>query len=433
MFYQLPNVRAVIFRPRETLTSWLAKQTVKPYALINASLYDMQTREPTGTIVENSLFVHNDGNGFGFGYNKDGWYFGEPWDKLYTEYLTGYNGMVQGGKYVAPTWIDKFGVFTSFLNRIGIGQKNGVLRIYTADGSNLHQFADNCINQGADDVINLDGGKSRFLYINGRTIYSSVRVPYNAIAFYKLDAPANVPIETSTTVKKKVCLDAGHGKAESYNQSPDGTYQEYEFTFDMANRIKTLLSQNGIDTLMTRTDDSTPSLQARCDIANAAKCDLYVSIHSNASASGWSNASGLSVFTYATGGERDRAAQALLNEATSGGVRLLSSNIYHTAFSVLKNTFMPAYLIEYGFHTNAEEVELLKSSAYRAKLAEITAKAIVEYFGIVWKEEAPVISPPTATKVTYAVQVGAFSDQNNAITLANELTEKGYKAIVKEI
>jgi hypothetical protein len=43
---------------------------------------------------------------------------------------------------------------------------------------------------------------------------------------------------------------------------------------------------------------------------------------------------------------------------------------------------MPAVLIEYGFHTNREEAALLGSGEYRTKLADLTAKGILNYFGM---------------------------------------------------
>ena len=57
--------------------------------------------------------------------------------------------------------------------------------IITDDGVTLKQFANNAIAFGVTTLVNLDGGGSRHLYYNGKTIYRSARIPYNAIAFYK--------------------------------------------------------------------------------------------------------------------------------------------------------------------------------------------------------------------------------------------------------
>ena len=49
---------------------------------------------------------------------------------------------------------------------------------------------------------------------------------------------------------------------------------------------------------------------------------------------------------------------------------------------MLKDTDMPAVLIEHGFYTNKEECKKLKDSAFRQKCAECDAKGILEHLGI---------------------------------------------------
>ena len=143
----------------------------------------------------------------------------------------------------------------------------------------------------------------------------------------------------------------------------------------MANRIRGHLVRCGVDVKLTWEDSSTPSLTERANIANAYKADLFVSLHSNAVSGGWNDTvSGLTVWTYAAGGERDRAAKLLLAEMKQVGVQTFGSELYHQKFTVLAKTNMPAYLIEYAFHTSRPDVELLLDNAHRDKLALATAK-----------------------------------------------------------
>lgn len=182
--FDVSDLRADIVRPNTTLTVWAGKN--KPFAVCNASLYDMQTRVVIGTVIENGVFAHNDGNGYGCGitWSDDTLQFGQPWDKAWKEYLTGYNAPVQKGQYVAPTWKDSY-VFDCRLVRIGIGKKDNKTFIVTEDFVTLKEFAEHAIGLGLDTLVNLDGGGSRHLYYDGNLIYSSPRIPYNAIAFYK--------------------------------------------------------------------------------------------------------------------------------------------------------------------------------------------------------------------------------------------------------
>lgn len=169
-------------KPTMNLTRWASAN--QPFAVCNASLYDFITREPVGTIIENGKQVHNAGNGFGVGIKDGKLSFGTPWGDAWSDYLTGYNSPVQGGKYNAPTFRDKY-VFESKLSRIGIGRKSGRIYIVTTDSATLRQYAEDAIKSGFDTLVNLDGGGSRHLYYNKRTVYSSTRLPYNALAFYQ--------------------------------------------------------------------------------------------------------------------------------------------------------------------------------------------------------------------------------------------------------
>lgn len=196
--FEVTNCRAEIIKPGTNLTVWAAKN--KPFAVCNASLYDFATKIPIGTIIENGVIVHNDGNGFGCGImnGKDILDFGKPWDCAWSNYLTGYNSPVQDGVFIAPGFSDSY-VFDCRLQRIGVGRKHGKTFIVTDDGVTLREFAIDAISQGFDTLVNLDGGGSRHLQYDGTSVYSSVRVPYNAIAFFKKtnDQPVTTSEEKS--------------------------------------------------------------------------------------------------------------------------------------------------------------------------------------------------------------------------------------------
>ena len=193
--YDVSDCRAEIIKPDTNLTIW--SQTHKPFAVCNASLYTGVSTthrpygSPIGTIIESGKFAHNDGNGYGCGntWTDETLQFGRPWDKAWKEYLTGYNSPIQNGIYVPPTWTDDY-VFGCRLARIGVG-KQGERTVIVTDGLvTLKEFAEHAIANGIDTLVNLDGGMSRHLYYNGKTVYASQRIPYNAIAFYQKDSSA---------------------------------------------------------------------------------------------------------------------------------------------------------------------------------------------------------------------------------------------------
>lgn len=240
-------------------------------------------------------------------------------------------------------------------------------------------------------LLGLDSGGSSQCDFDGKKIYSSRRVA-GYLAVWTKTAGNTDDTEDKPVSRKTVCLDPGHGP-DTVNGSPDGTYKEKEFAWDMYTRISPLLEAHGVHTICTRTEDTNPSLTERANVSNKANAECYVSLHSNAAGNdGWYDASGLEIYTSQgpMTAQRNILASDLVNAFHAAGVSLRSSPIKHQMYTVLAKTDAPACLIEYGFHTSKEDVEKLKDSDYRDKLAEATAKGICTYLGVAWKEEKPV-------------------------------------------
>lgn len=192
---------------------------------------------------------------------------------------------------------------------------------------------------------------------------------------------------------KKVCLDPGHGVETAGKRSPDGSYREYEFSLDMAYRMKPLLERHGVEVTLTRLDEHDVSLAQRVKTANAVKgLDLFVSLHSNAAGSGgeWTSARGLSVYVYASDSRSTAAGQHILDRQVQAGVTVRNGGKPNdgSKLYVVRKTNAPAVLVEHLFHDNEDDVKLLLSGDYRQKMAQADAKGILDYLGIVWQEES---------------------------------------------
>ena len=238
-------------------------------------------------------------------------------------------------------------------------------------------------NYNCKDAIMLDGGGSSQCDFNGQTITSSRKVQNLILVYLKK--------EVDIMGTKKVMLDPGHGKG-NVNGSPDGTYKEHEFTLDFSFRLKEILERCGIQVYMTRTDGTDISLNKRCRIANAiTDLDLLVSVHSNAvsavDSEGWSTAKGLTTHIIAKGGNAEKAAKAMVERFKEAGITVRNESVVVSNFQMVRETNAPAVLIEHGFHTNREEVALLKTDAYRQKLAVAEAKGICDHLGVAYVEE----------------------------------------------
>lgn len=275
------------------------------------------------------------------------------------------------------------------------------------------QLQDKLLALGVVDALMMDGGGSVQGIFPGGTLRSS-RMLSTFLLFWEGTEKEEKPMQ-----KYKVCLDAGHSASNKYNKSPDGSYYEHEFALDISKRIKTLLELAGVEVVETRPDGRDVSLGERCRVSNAAHADLFVSLHSNATAQtkdgGWTDARGLEIYCYSKGGVSGRVAQDVVNQMSAAGVRLRPYPVQERpTLYVLRHTKAPAILIEHGFHTSWEDVALLKDMSYRATLARADTQGILDYLDV------PVPSTWPADPVQHPVSPAEPTETDQAIQWAKE-------------
>lgn len=183
--------------------------------------------------------------------------------------------------------------------------------------------------------------------------------------------------------KALIIVDAGHGGSDTGSQSiSKPCYQEKSLNLVTANFVKEYLQQLGYRVMMTRQDDTFISLDKRAQFANEQKPALFVSIHYNSAPS--IEAHGIEVYFYQSQENKMRTvkskklAKTVLKNLIAN-TKAKSRGIKHGNFAVIRETNMPAILVEGGFITNADELELLKDPFYLKKLAWGVAKGIDEY------------------------------------------------------
>ena len=174
-----------------------------------------------------------------------------------------------------------------------------------------------------------------------------------------------------------ICIDAGHGGTDP--GAVNGKYHEKTAALSIAKKLGALLEGAGAKIIYTRSSDKTVELKERCQIANKAKADYFISIHLNAAAA--KSANGIETFAYTTTGTAYKLAsvvQKKLIAATGAANRGAKSANYQ----VLRETKMPAILIETGFISNDVECMALFKDGYQNIIAEAIAKAVAEFTGL---------------------------------------------------
>ncbi len=185
-----------------------------------------------------------------------------------------------------------------------------------------------------------------------------------------------------TSKKREVIIvDAGHGGKDCGAVSKRESYEEKELTLATALMIRNCLNQLGYKTIMTRDQDIFIPLSTRAEIANANQADLFVSIHYNYSAS--PDAKGVEVYYYKEGktppSPRIAKSKALSSEVLKKVVSntgATSRGVKEANFAVVRETEMPAILVEAGFLSNPQEKAQVKDPQYQRKIAWGIAKGV---------------------------------------------------------
>lgn len=172
-----------------------------------------------------------------------------------------------------------------------------------------------------------------------------------------------------------VAVDPGHG-----GYSTGAVYeevQEKDINLPIALRVAELLEERGCKVLLTREDDRFVDLYDRSYMANDAGVDIFVSIHANASET---DGDFQGIFTYHCPGARraKELAQAVQDQVVQA-TGAMDWGLLAERFVVLRETYMPAILVETGFMSCHEELMRLVDPEYQEKLAQGIARGIEAY------------------------------------------------------
>ncbi|HHU90044.1 MAG TPA: N-acetylmuramoyl-L-alanine amidase [Clostridiaceae bacterium] len=190
-----------------------------------------------------------------------------------------------------------------------------------------------------------------------------------------------------------VMLDPGHGDLDGGTVSPyiDGLYEK-DIVLDIAKKVESILIEKGINVILTREDDMRPvqhseeDLVARWSFANEQKASLFVSIHVNAydlKFKGAASVNGMEIYYFEDKQEvytdftQQRFAEIMRDSITAANGITFRFMEGERRLAVVRNTTMPAVLIETAYITNKEDNDRLNSQEFREKTAGGIADGIV--------------------------------------------------------
>lgn len=169
-------------------------------------------------------------------------------------------------------------------------------------------------------------------------------------------------------------LDAGHGGDDVGTGTSD--YYEKNINMDIVSQMKEMLEYCGVCVILTRDGDETVALADRSALANESGADWFVSIHCNYCEEDASVA-GLECYYWFDSTQGKTFAENLVKTVQESGkinVRGTKTEDFH----VLRETNIPAVLVETGYISNAEDKKNLYDAEYQKTLSLYLVEGIIE-------------------------------------------------------
>lgn len=376
--------------------------------------YKSDNNKAVGWINPDGNWYYLNGNGtMAVGWIQQGqiWY-----------YLDQSGAMVRGWKNVNNVWYYFQGDGSMAVGLKQINGKNYYLNDNGAMVTGLIKIKDNSYYFSSDGSMALGWikiGNDEY-YLDKTT---GAMVKGETIDGFKLDENGKKQIRTSSnssenklpesdknnqskqnnnSERKIIVVDPGHahGSDEGVKITTDGVYySETDLDMQVAEKLTSELQKRGYSVIMTRTEDQkftsiNDSLAHRADIANNSNAAFYISIHHN-TVSGVPEAKGFETYYSVAvkdadygGGldnarlEKSKKMAKLINDnivkklnANNRGAKSDKETAAGSLF-VLRNTNMPAVLVETGFLSNEEEAKRCADSESQQLVAEAIAEVI---------------------------------------------------------
>ena len=426
----IQRVQVYINEPRKTLAQ-IKKETGADH-LLNGTLYNMSTGAVNCHLkVDGKVIASPPYSVAGYAWNNGSDIVMDTLPNAYAKNYIACTPLIVSGKKLSKLTYDP-GQGGS-RGRTAIGIKQGCLALYcTKDGSSAartpEKLRDDLFAAGWESAVMLDGGGSSQCDFAGQTVVSSRKVQHLILVYLRSEKDEDPPQDGGDSMFK-IALGAGHGinvegKRCLKSLDPNET-REWWLNDRICDYIESYLKAYEGYSLL-RLDDSddgeeNPALADRVKAANSYKADFYLSIHHNAGINGGTGG-GIMAFTCpgsqtASKAWRDDLYDALIKHTGLKGNR--SAPKAEGNYYVLKNTTMPAVLLELGFMDSKTDVPIILTENYAQRCAEAIVEVIVKRGKLTKKPES-----------LYKVQVGAFSKVENANRLKAELTTKGYEAFI---
>jgi N-acetylmuramoyl-L-alanine amidase len=221
---------------------------------------------------------------------------------------------------------------------------------------------------------------------------------------------------------KTIIIDPGHGGSD-----PGATYKGHEektLNLSTALKIRDFLEEHYQVTIhMTRSENKTMSLSERTNFANETNADFFLSIHHNAG-----GGSGFESYTYNGNVPSNTLSyQTMIHNDYISAIKkkhtVIDRGKKRANFHVLRETKMPAFLVEILFIDHDRDLALLTNTAFMNDAARFLAEGVAKALSLPEKSVIP-------EGRLFKVIAGSFAERKNAEERIAELKQKSFRAFI---
>jgi N-acetylmuramoyl-L-alanine amidase len=245
--------------------------------------------------------------------------------------------------------------------------------------------------------------------------------------------------------KKGAIIDIGHGPDTFDRTGGKGiivngeVFEEHTANANVGVRMKKIIEDHGIDVYFTQSPNE-PEVSASDRIDFATKIGkqygyenvIFISIHFNANSN--KEVKGACAFYWHTSEKAKAIAQMYAKNMKDNGHDLHGDGLHASELNSWTNLWVcreipfTSVLTENGFFTNPDELALIKSDKYCQEIAEMNAKAVVEYLGVRYQAQ---MLPSDNKK--YRLVTGTWTIAKGIVDAKQKLRDAGYGMLLYEI
>lgn len=230
--------------------------------------------------------------------------------------------------------------------------------------------------------------------------------------------------DSAFTRKFTVVIDAAHGGKD--DGAVAGGLTEKNLNLEIAKRIRTLNDDANLDIVLTRDNDEYSDVREKVAKAVVAKPDVFISIHINASPTSGPKGFQVYISKVNTPGEKQNlelasAIQEELKQTFITHPEILTRKKGKVYVLEAPEVNYPAALVECGFITNAEDREMLSSSANLDRIATSLLSATKKFLANQQNGSAALYTEPEANASAFA---DPWKKQKNALSAISDDTIK---------